>query len=129
MRSVGTGFACSYIDDLFIRSNEYYKLLCVSWKSCPKKLLTREYCRFDEKWNFRKWNGPIQYEDTKTKSLMMLTTDMCIATDSKFKPVAQKYAQSEEAFFDDFSKAFAKLLELGVPEKNYTSTPLTLGDD
>jgi cytochrome c peroxidase len=32
-------------------TNEYYKLL------------------LSEKWNLRKWKGPIQYEDAKTKSI------------------------------------------------------------
>lgn len=42
----------------FASSNDYYKLL------------------FDEKWSWRKWAGPKQYEDNKTKTLMMLPTDM-----------------------------------------------------
>lgn len=32
---------------------------------------------------------------------------------------ARRYADSEDAFFSDFSKAYAKLLELGVPEQNW----------
>lgn len=31
----------------------------------------------NEKWNLRKWKGPIQYEDVKTKSLMMVRTRGC----------------------------------------------------
>jgi len=79
-------------------SNEYYKLL------------------LDEKWNLRKWDGPIQYQDKSTKSLMMLTTDMALVQDKSFSQYTKKYAKSEEAFFKDFSAAFSKLLELGVPE-------------
>lgn len=41
------------------------------------------------------------------------------STDPKFKPVVQEYAKDEDAFFRDFSKAFATLLELGVPEENW----------
>lgn len=37
-------------------TNDYYKLL------------------FDEEWSVRKWNGPPQFEDKKTKGLMMLLT-------------------------------------------------------
>ena len=37
-------------------NNEYFKLL------------------MNEKWSWKKWNGPKQYEDVKTKSLMMLPT-------------------------------------------------------
>lgn len=44
---------------------------------------------------------------------------MALTMDKEFKKWSKKYAESEEAFFGDFSKAFAKLLELGVPEKNF----------
>lgn len=66
----------------------------------------------------KKWSGPPQFEDSKTKSLMMLMTDMALVQDKGFRPYTEKYAKSEEAFFKDFSKAFAKLLELGVPAQN-----------
>jgi cytochrome c peroxidase len=67
----------------------------------------------------KKWSGPPQFEDSKTKSLMMLMTDMALVQDKGFRPHTEKYAKSEDAFFNDFSKAFAKLLELGVPAKNF----------
>jgi len=54
---------------------------------------------------------------------MMLATDMALRTDPGFKPYSRKYAESQEAFFKDFSEAFAKLLELGVPEKNFAGKP------
>ena len=38
-----------------------------------------------------------------------------------------RYATDEKAFFEDFSKAFAKLIELGVPEENFAGkAPFTL---
>jgi len=86
-------------------TNDYFKLL------------------FDEKWQLRKWKGPIQYEDKKSKSLMMLTTDMAMATDKSFRQYSEKYAKDQNAFFADFSQAFAKLLENGVPEKNFAPSP------
>lgn len=86
-------------------TNDYYKLL------------------FDEKWQPRKWSGPPQYEDKKTKSLMMLTTDMSLIMDKSFRTWAKKYASDQQAFFDDFSKAFSKLIELGVPEENFQGKP------
>lgn len=67
----------------------------------------------------KKWQGPPQFEDSKTKSLMMLLTDMALVQDKSFRQHTEKYAKSEEAFFKDFSKAFAKLLELGVPAENF----------
>lgn len=79
-------------------------------------------------------------QDKGSKSLMMLTTgaphlgserseltliaDMALTTDKVFKQYSKKYAESQEAFFEDFSKAFAKLLELGVP--HFTAPPMTL---
>jgi cytochrome c peroxidase len=38
-----------------------------------------------------------------------------------------RYATDEKVFFDDFSKAFSKLIELGVPEENFKGkAPFTL---
>jgi cytochrome c peroxidase len=46
---------------------------------------------------------------------MMLPSDLALVEDPEFKKIVQQYAKDEKAFFDDFSRAFAKLLELGVP--------------
>jgi len=81
----------------------------------------------NEKWNWRKWKGPAQYEDSKTKSLMMLPTDMALIKDKSFRKYAEKYAKSEEEFFKDFSAAFAKLLELGVPTMQFAGEPWKMG--
>jgi len=78
-------------------TNDFYKLL------------------LDEKWTWKKWNGPKQYEDKKTKTLMMLPTDMALVSDKSFKPWVEKYAKDEELFFKDFSAVLLKLFELGVP--------------
>ena len=78
-------------------TNDYYKLL------------------LEEKWAYKKWNGPKQFEDVKTKSLMMLPTDMEIIKDKSFRSWAEKYAKDNDAFFRDFSEAVCTLFELGVP--------------
>ncbi|KAF2200484.1 cytochrome c peroxidase mitochondrial precursor [Delitschia confertaspora ATCC 74209] len=78
-------------------TNDYYKLL------------------LEEKWGWKKWNGPKQYEDVKTKSLMMLPTDMALVKDKGFRPYVEKYAKDNDAFFHDFSAAVLRLFELGVP--------------
>ncbi|OZJ01440.1 hypothetical protein BZG36_05620 [Bifiguratus adelaidae] len=78
-------------------TNEYYKLL------------------LDEKWVEKKWKGPKQYEDKKTHSLMMLPAEMTLAWDKEFKKWAQIYAKDQDKWFEDFSAAFSKLMELGVP--------------
>ena len=52
-------------------------------------------------------------EDTETE-LMMLPTDMALQTDPAFAPWVRKYAEDKDAFYKEFSAAFAKLLELGI---------------
>ncbi|EJD03072.1 cytochrome C peroxidase [Fomitiporia mediterranea MF3/22] len=76
---------------------------------------------FNEKWIWRKWSGPKQLQDKKTGSLMMLPTDYVLVQDKNFKKFAKAYADNQDIFFEDFSKAFAKLLELGVPESQWVA--------
>lgn len=44
----------------------------------------------------------------------MLPTDIALIEDPSFKPWVDKYAEDRELFYQDFSNAFAKLIELGV---------------
>ncbi|PWN51750.1 mitochondrial cytochrome c peroxidase [Violaceomyces palustris] len=90
------------------------------WTFAPTSF-TNEYFNLlvNEKWTQKKWNGPPQFEDKTTKSLMMLMTDLALTQDSSFRKHVQRYAKSEDEFFNDFSAAFSKLLELGVPEENF----------
>jgi catalase (peroxidase I) len=87
-------------------SNEYYRLL------------------LEEKWTEKKWDGPKQLEDSK-KELMMVPADMAMVQDKEFKKYVELYAKDENAWRNDFAKAFAKLIELGVPrgEKKEASAP------
>lgn len=78
-------------------TNDYYKLL------------------LEEKWSWKKWNGPKQFEDVKTKSLMMLPTDMELIKDKSFRSYTEKYARDNDLFFKDFAEAVTTLFELGVP--------------
>ncbi|KAF2399308.1 heme peroxidase [Trichodelitschia bisporula] len=86
------------------------------WTFSPT-VLTNDYFRLllDEKWQWRKWNGPKQYEDVSTKTLMMLPTDMVLTKDKGFRPWVEKYAKDNDAFFKDFSAVVLRLFELGVP--------------
>lgn len=59
--------------------------------------------------------GGKQYEDKKTKSLMMLPADMALVQDKKFRQWVEKYAADNDLFFKDFSAVIVKLFELGVP--------------
>ncbi|KIM30511.1 peroxidase [Serendipita vermifera MAFF 305830] len=98
------------------------------WTFSPTSFTNEFYnLLLNEKWQWRKWNGPKQLEDKKTKSLMMLPTDYALIQDKSFKKTVQAYAADESLFFKDFSAAFARLLELGVPTSQWvTSTPWEL---
>ncbi|ODQ82795.1 hypothetical protein BABINDRAFT_29825 [Babjeviella inositovora NRRL Y-12698] len=77
-------------------TNDFYKLI------------------LEDKWQVKKWDGPKQYEDVKTKSLMMLPADIALTEDSSFKKICVEYANDQDLFFKDFSAAFQKLLESGI---------------
>lgn len=76
----------------------------------------------NETWVPKKWDGPKQYEDKKTKTLMMLPSDMALYNDYAFRKHVYEYAENEDLFFKDFAKAFRKLEELGVPFTENTPT-------
>lgn len=67
------------------------------------------------KWKRKEWDGPEQYTDEETEELMMLPTDLALIRDAKFRPYVEAYAKDQDLFFDDFAKAFSKLIHLGVP--------------
>lgn len=72
------------------------------------------------------WNGPKQYTDKTTKTLMMLPSDMALVEDKVFKPHVQRYAADVNVFFKEFSDVICKLFELGVPftqEERFTFKP------
>jgi cytochrome c peroxidase len=91
-------------------SNDYFRLL------------------LEERWspkvthNGKPWTGPDQFEDS-TGKLMMLQSDMVLIADPEFKKYVELYAKDETLFFKDFAKAFAKLLELGVPFASIVNKP------
>lgn len=91
------------------------------WTESPITVTNRYFVLLrDDPWQWRKWNGPKQYEDKKTKSLMMLPTDMALVTDKEFRKHVERYAKDEGTFFKEFSDVIAKLFELGVPFKEGT---------
>lgn len=73
-----------------------------------------------------KWTGPAQFTDEKTKTLMMLPSDMALIQDKEFKRWVEVYAKDQDKFFADFSKAFARLLELGLPANVLATQPKQL---
>jgi cytochrome c peroxidase len=46
---------------------------------------------------------------------MMLPSDIFLLADPELKKWVQAYCKDEDLFFEHFSSAFSKLLELGVP--------------
>ncbi|KAJ7058569.1 heme peroxidase [Mycena amicta] len=97
------------------------------WTFSPTTM-TNDYFKllFNESWVWKKWNGPKQLEDKKTRSLMMLPTDYVIISDKGFKKYAKAYADDNELFFKDFSAVVGKLFELGVPAAQWTAEPWSL---
>lgn len=69
----------------------------------------------DKKWELKQWDGPAQFVDSETKSLMMLPTDLALVVDPAFRVHVDAYAADPALFAADFAAAFGKLLELGVP--------------
>lgn len=49
---------------------------------------------------------------------MMLPTDIALKKDSKFAETVKKYAQDQDLFLRDFTKAYVKLLENGIHYPN-----------
>ncbi|KAL8706147.1 MAG: hypothetical protein Q9201_000782 [Fulgogasparrea decipioides] len=86
------------------------------WTASPT-VVSNDYFRLllSEKWAFRKWDGPKQYQDLASKSLMMLPTDMALIKDKEFKKHVERYAADDQAFYNDFRDVLVKLFELGVP--------------
>jgi len=83
---------------------------------------TREPLKFDntyfvdllhKKWTLTKSSAGLpQYSDGEGH--MMLISDMALVEDPTFKVYTEKYAHSQNLFFEDFKKVFQKLQENGV---------------
>lgn len=50
----------------------------------------------------------------RDEDLLVLPTDAAIFEDAKFAPYAERYAESQEAFFSDYVESHLKLSELGA---------------
>ena len=85
------------------------------WTSNPLKF-DGEYFRnlMTKDWVPRDWDGPLQYTDAESHSLTMLPSDLALKEDPAFAVYASKYAADESLFFEDFKKAFEKLISLGT---------------
>ncbi|KAF5209907.1 heme peroxidase [Clavispora lusitaniae] len=92
------------------------------WGPSPNMFTNDFFVRLLQGWHVRKWDGVKQYEDDETNSFMMLPTDMALKEDSGFLKYVKQYAEDQDLFFADFSKAFAKLLEKGIEFPKNTPT-------
>ncbi|KAI0630420.1 cytochrome c peroxidase [Trametes polyzona] len=92
------------------------------WTFSPTSV-TNEYFKLllNEKWVWKKWDGPKQLEDKTTHSLMMLPTDYALVQDKAFKKYVKQYADDEDLWFKDFSRAVSTLFELGVPSQQWAT--------
>jgi cytochrome c peroxidase len=91
----------------------------IAWTYSPTRFSNQYFILLTkEKWTKKKWSGPEQYENPDG-DLMMLPTDMALIWDPGFKKYVEVYAKDKQAFYNDFSKAFSKLLELGVPRSKF----------
>lgn len=55
--------------------------------------------------------------------LLKLTSDRILFEDAEFKPFAEKFRDSQDAFFESYAKSHKKLSELGCkfdPEEGIT---------
>ncbi|KHJ33146.1 putative cytochrome c peroxidase [Erysiphe necator] len=95
-----SGFEGAWVNNPTRFSNQYFRLL-LSLQWLKKKLSNgvEQYVNYDE--------------DSETE-LMMLPTDIALTQDHEFRKWVEIYARDKGLFFKDFSKAFAKLIELGI---------------
>jgi len=95
-----SGFEGAWVNNPTRFSNQYFRLLLsLSWKKKTLKNGMQQYVNYDD--------------DTETE-LMMLPTDIALTQDRSFRKWVELYARDKEAFFDDFTNVFAKLMELGI---------------
>ena len=55
----------------------------------------------------------VMADESADKELLKLSTDKVIFVDAAFKPFAEKFRDSQDAFFESYAKAHKKLSELG----------------
>ncbi|KAG8677793.1 hypothetical protein FPOAC2_03934 [Fusarium poae] len=99
--TANSGFEGKWVNNPTRFSNQYFRLLLSeTWteKTIPESAVL-QFSSIDE--------------DTE-EELMMLPTDMALTTDPEFSKYVHIYAEDKDVFFEDFKKAFAKLLELGI---------------
>jgi len=93
-----SGFEGPWTENPLVFDNSYFK-----------DLLTKKWTKVTNS------EGNEQYAD-ETGEVMMLPSDMALLEDPIFKGLVEKYAADQTAYFKDFSTAYQKLSELGIPQ-------------
>ncbi|TVY83466.1 putative heme-binding peroxidase [Lachnellula suecica] len=95
-----SGFEGAWVNNPTRFSNQYFRLLLsLQWRKKKLPNGVEQYVNYDE--------------DMETE-LMMLPTDVALTQDKSFRKYVELYARDKERFFEDFSKVFSKLVELGI---------------
>jgi peroxiredoxin len=95
-----SGFEGAWVNNPTRFSNQYFRLmLSLQWRKKTLKNGVEQFVNYDE--------------DSETE-LMMLPTDIALTQDPSFRKWVELYARDKDRFFEDFTKVFAKLIELGI---------------
>jgi peroxiredoxin len=95
-----SGFEGAWVNNPTRFSNQYFRLmLSLQWRKKTLKNGVEQFVNYDE--------------DSETE-LMMLPTDIALTKDPSFRKWVELYARDKDRFFEDFTKVFAKLIELGI---------------
>lgn len=99
--AANSGFEGKWVNNPTRFSNQYFRLLVSeTWRETTVAASgARQFSALD----------PVTEEE-----LMMLPTDMALVADPVFREYVELYARDKATFFADFSKAFGKLMELGI---------------
>ncbi|KAL2821394.1 putative heme-binding peroxidase [Aspergillus cavernicola] len=97
-----SGFQGPWVNNPTRFSNQFFRLLLnMEWRAKTLENGVSQFVYVDP-------------EAEDEEPLMMLPTDIALRDDPAFRPWVEKYEKDKELFFDHFSTAFAKLIELGI---------------
>ncbi|KAF7727310.1 heme peroxidase [Apophysomyces ossiformis] len=89
------------------------------WQEAPT-MFSNEYFKAITERTWIKKNLPTggwQWVDKNNNDVMMLPAEISMYNDKSFRKYFELYAKDQDKFYEDFAKAFKKLIELGVPFK------------
>ncbi|OJJ49075.1 hypothetical protein ASPZODRAFT_129465 [Penicilliopsis zonata CBS 506.65] len=108
-----SGFQGPWVNNPTRFSNQFFRLLLnLEWKLVTLPHGVQQYI-YEDPDMADEADGDDE-DGEKEEPLMMLPTDIALITDPDFLPWVKRYAEDKDLFFDHFTKAFAKLIELGI---------------